>query len=407
LEALVGHPFFFKKGKGPWLTDEDDKLYIDYVGSWGATILGHSNPKIISVVRDCIQSGLGFGAPSKQETAMAEKLCQLLPWLEMVRMVSSGTEATMSAIRLSRGFTGRRKILKFEGCYHGHSDALLVKSGSGTLNLGIASSLGVTDGVVQDTVVLPYNNLQRVRSLFAKFGDQIASIIVEPVAGNMSCVLPVEGFLQGLRTICDEYGSLLIFDEVMTGFRVAKNCAQGLFGVYPDLSTFGKVIGGGMPVAAFGGHEKIMKYLAPIGPVYQAGTLSGNRVAMSAGLAMLEAVDHAGFYENLSATTTELLSGLQERADNFDIPFTTNQAGSMFGLFFTNQSSITCLDDVLKCNQKIFKKFFHFMINSGVYFAPSAFEAGFVSSAHGKTEIKKTLDAAENAFDFISKNTDR
>ncbi len=397
-KGVGGHPLFFKQGKGAWLIDEDDNRYVDYVGSWGPMVLGHAHPKVISKVNETIQHGLSFGAPTQLETAMANKLCQLLPHMDMVRMVSSGTEATMSAIRLARGYTGRDKIVKFEGCYHGHSDALLVKAGSGPLTLGVPSSPGVPAKIAQDTITLIYNNLDSVEQAFAALGDQIACIIVEPVAGNMSCIPPEDHFLQGLRDICDQYQSLLIFDEVMTGFRVAVDCAQGHFGVAPDLTTLGKVVGGGMPVAAFGGRSHIMQQLAPLGPVYQAGTLSGNPVAMAVGLVMLEEISRSGVFEKLTTTTTTLLNGLTQRAEAAGIAFTTSQVGAMFGLFFTSQPQVKCFDDVMVCDRNRFSRFFHSMLDAGVYLAPSAFEAGFVSTAHGELEVGHTLTAAELAF---------
>ena len=397
-KGVGGTPLFFKRGKGAWLVDEDDRDYIDYVGSWGPMILGHAHPKVLDAVRVSIENGLGFGAPTQVETRMADKLCSMLPGMDLVRMVSSGTEATMSAIRLARGFTGRDTIVKFEGCYHGHSDSLLVKAGSGALTLGVPSSPGVPSSLAEHTLTLTYNDLQGVRQTFAEAGQDIACIIVEPVAGNMNCIPPMPGFLQGLRDICDEHGALLIIDEVMTGFRVGPQCAQGYYGVTPDLTTLGKVIGGGMPVAAFGGRSEVMHHLAPLGPVYQAGTLSGNPVAMSAGLVMLEEISQPGFYEQLTNYTERLLSGLRQHADAAGVAFTTSQVGAMFGLFFTDQPQVTCFADVMACDAEKFGRFFHLMLEQGVYLAPSAFEAGFVSSAHGEEELAKTLAAAETAF---------
>jgi len=397
-KGVGGTPLFFKRGKGAWLVDEDDRDYIDYVGSWGPMILGHAHPKVLDAVRVSIENGLGFGAPTQVETRMADKLCSMLPGMDLVRMVSSGTEATMSAIRLARGFTGRDTIVKFEGCYHGHSDSLLVKAGSGALTLGVPSSPGVPSSLAEHTLTLTYNDLQGVRQTFAEAGQDIACIIVEPVAGNMNCIPPKPGFLQGLRDICDEHGALLIIDEVMTGFRVGPQCAQGYYGVTPDLTTLGKVIGGGMPVAAFGGRSEVMHHLAPLGPVYQAGTLSGNPVAMSAGLVMLEEISQPGFYEQLTNYTERLLSGLRQHADAAGVAFTTSQVGAMFGLFFTDQPQVTCFADVMACDAEKFGRFFHLMLEQGVYLAPSAFEAGFVSSAHGEEELAKTLAAAETAF---------
>lgn len=396
--GVGGDPLFFKRGEGAYLYDEDDRQYIDYVGSWGPMILGHAHPAVIAAVKAAIDNGLGFGAPTAIETEMAEKVCALVPSIEMVRMVSSGTEATMSAIRLARGYTGRDKIVKFEGCYHGHSDSLLVKAGSGALTLGVPSSAGVPAALAEHTITLDYNNLDQVRDTFAQVGGQIACIIVEPVAGNMNCVLPKPGFLEGLRTICDDYDSVLIFDEVMTGFRVALGGAQAYYNVTPDLTTLGKVIGGGLPVGAFGGKRVIMEKIAPLGPVYQAGTLSGNPVAMAAGLAMLKEIEKPGFFSELSDRTEHLTHGLVTRAKAFDIPLTTNQVGGMFGLFFTEETQVQDYYQVTQCNVERFKLFFHGMLAQGVYLAPSAYEAGFVSAAHGKREIKNTLIASEQVF---------
>lgn len=396
--GVGGDPLFFKRGEGAYLYDEDDQQYIDYVGSWGPMILGHAHPAVIAAVKAAIDNGLGFGAPTAIETEMAEKVCALMPSIEMVRMVNSGTEATMSAIRLARGYTGRDKIVKFEGCYHGHSDSLLVKAGSGALTLGVPSSAGVPAALAEHTITLDYNNLDQVRDTFAQLGGQIACIIVEPVAGNMNCVLPKPGFLEGLRTICDDYDSVLIFDEVMTGFRVALGGAQAYYKVTPDLTTLGKVIGGGLPVGAFGGKRVIMEKIAPLGPVYQAGTLSGNPVAMAAGLAMLKEIERPGFFSELSDRAEHLTHGLVTRAKAFDIPLTTNQVGGMFGLFFTEEKEVRDYYQVTNCNVERFKLFFHGMLAQGVYLAPSAYEAGFVSAAHGKREIKNTLIASEQVF---------
>ncbi|MEK7321530.1 MAG: glutamate-1-semialdehyde 2,1-aminomutase [Pseudomonadota bacterium] len=396
--GVGGDPLFFKRGEGAYLYDEDDRQYIDYVGSWGPMILGHAHPAVIAAVKAAIDNGLGFGAPTAIETEMAEKVCALVPSIEMVRMVSSGTEATMSAIRLARGYTGRDKIVKFEGCYHGHSDSLLVKAGSGALTLGVPSSAGVPAALAEHTITLDHNDLDQVRDTFAQVGGQIACIIVEPVAGNMNCVLPKPGFLEGLRTICDDYDSVLIFDEVMTGFRVALGGAQAYYKVTPDLTTLGKVIGGGLPVGAFGGKRVIMEKIAPLGPVYQAGTLSGNPVAMAAGLAMLKEIEKPGFFSELSDRAEHLTHGLVTRAKAFDIPLTTNQVGGMFGLFFTEETQVQDYYQVTQCNVERFKLFFHGMLAQGVYLAPSAYEAGFVSAAHGKREIKNTLIASEQVF---------
>ena len=397
-KGVGGHPLFIKRGSGAWITDEDNRQYVDYICSWGPMILGHAHPRVLAAVAKSIENGLGFGAPTRVETAMADKLCSLLPHMDMVRMVSSGTEATMSAIRLARGHTGRDKIVKFEGCYHGHSDSLLVKAGSGALTLGVPSSPGVPDSIAQHTITLSYNDLESVQHTFATMGHEIACIIVEPVAGNMNLVVPEEGFLQCLRDACDASGALLIFDEVMTGFRVGPQCAQGLYNIAPDLTTLGKVIGGGMPVAAFGGKSEVMHSLSPIGPVYQAGTLSGNPVAMSAGLIMLDEVSQPGFYEQLTDYTSRLLSGMKERASAAKVDFHTNQGGGMFGLFFTDQTQVTCFTETMACDGQKFSRFFHLMLQHGVYLAPSAFEAGFVSTAHGEKELMHTLDAAERAF---------
>ena len=397
-KGVGGHPLFIKRGSGAWITDEDDRQYVDYIGSWGPMILGHAHPRVLAAVAKSIENGLGFGAPTRVETAMADKLCSLLPHMDMVRMVSSGTEATMSAIRLARGHTGRDKIVKFEGCYHGHSDSLLVKAGSGALTLGVPSSPGVPDSIAEHTITLTYNDIASVKQTFAEIGPQIACIIVEPVAGNMNLIVPEDGFLQCLREVCDASGALLIFDEVMTGFRVGPQCAQGLYNIAPDLTTLGKVIGGGMPVAAFGGRSDVMHSLAPIGPVYQPGTLSGNPVAMSAGLVMLDEVSQPGFYEQLTSYTSRLLSGMKERAKAANVDFHTNQVGGMFGLFFTDQTQVTCFAETMACDGQKFSRFFHLMLENGVYLAPSAFEAGFVSTAHGEEELTHTLDAAERAF---------
>lgn len=396
--GVGGEPVFFRRGEGAWLFDEDGRRYIDYVGSWGPMIVGHAHPEVIRAVQETAAQGLGFGAPTLLEIEMAEKVCELVPSMEMVRMVSSGTEATMSAIRLARGFTGRDKIVKFEGCYHGHSDSLLVKAGSGALTLGVPTSPGVPVALAEHTITLNYNDIEQVREVFARVGHQIACVIVEPVAGNMNCIPPVPGFLEGLRAICDEYGSVLIFDEVMTGFRVALGGAQQLYGVKPDLTTLGKVIGGGLPVGAFGGRREIMEQIAPLGPVYQAGTLSGNPVAMAAGLATLRIISQPGFFERLSAATRNLAEGMVERARAAGIPMTANYVGGMFGLFFTEQPEVRSYHQVVSSNVDRFRLFFHGMLAEGVYLAPSAFEAGFVSAAHGEAEIEATLKAAEKVF---------
>ncbi|MEX6665341.1 glutamate-1-semialdehyde 2,1-aminomutase [Pseudomonas sp. W2-17] len=397
-KSVGGTPLFFKHAVGAYVTDEDDKRYVDYVGSWGPMILGHSHPDVLDAVRKQLEHGLSYGAPTAMETEMADLVCSIVPSMEMVRMVSSGTEATMSAIRLARGFTGRDSIIKFEGCYHGHSDSLLVKAGSGALTLGVPSSPGVPAAFAKHTLTLPFNDIDAVKTMLADVGQEVACIIVEPVAGNMNCVPPAPGFLQGLREACDEHGVVLIFDEVMTGFRVALGGAQAYYGVKPDLSTFGKIIGGGMPVGCFGGKREIMSHIAPLGPVYQAGTLSGNPLAMAAGLTTLRLISRPGFHDELSAFTTRLLEGLQQRADAAGIPFVTTQAGGMFGLYFSDAREIVTFQDVMTSDANRFKQFFHLMLEGGVYLAPSAFEAGFTSIAHGDAELQQTLDAAEKAF---------
>ena len=396
--GVGGEPVFFATGAGPYLTDVDGKRYIDYVGSWGPMIAGHAHPGVIRAVQEAAANGLGFGAPTEIETRMATLLCSKVPSMALVRMVNSGTEATMSAIRLARGFTGRDRIVKFEGCYHGHSDALLVKAGSGTLTLGVPTSPGVPTAVAEHTMTLTYNDLDSVRAAFEVAGSEIAAIIVEPVAGNMNCIPPVPGFLEGLRSVCDEYSSVLIFDEVMTGFRIAAGGAQAHYGVTPDLTTLGKVIGGGLPVGAFGGRRDIMEQIAPLGPVYQAGTLSGNPVALAAGIATLELACADGFHAGLDAAAKRLVTGLQRHADTAGIPFTTNQVGGMFGFFFTTDTAITRFDQVTRCNLERFQHFYHGMLDAGVYLAPSAYEAGFVSSTHNDAVIDATLEHAAQVF---------
>lgn len=397
-KGVGGTPIFFKKAKGPYVWSEEGDCFVDYVGSWGPMVLGHAHPDVISAVHEAVDEGLSFGAPTVRETLMAEKVLSLMPSMAMVRMVSSGTEATMSALRLARGFTGRDTIVKFEGCYHGHSDSLLVKAGSGALTLGIPSSPGVPKALAQHTLTLPYNDSEAVRSLFEREGSKIAAVIVEPVAGNMNCIPPLPGFLETLRDVCDNTGAVLIFDEVMTGFRVALGGAQAHYGVQPDMTTLGKVIGGGMPVGAFGGRADIMGQLAPLGPVYQAGTLSGNPVAMAAGLKTLELISTPGFYEALSSKTEALMDGLKSRAASAGVPLVTNSVGGMFGLFFTGQPRVTSFTEVMSCDAGYFNRFFHAMIEEGVYLAPSAFEAGFVSSAHDDEALSITLSAAERVF---------
>ena len=404
--GVGGTPIFFERGEGPYLFDVDGKRYIDYVGSWGPMILGHSAPEVIDAVEKQLKTGLGFGAPTEIEISLADKVCDLMDGMDLVRMVSSGTEATMSAIRLARGFTGRDKIVKFEGCYHGHADSLLVKAGSGALTMGEPNSPGVPAALAELTITLTYNDLENVEQAFKEAGEEIACIIVEPVAGNMNCIPPVNGFLQGLRKICDQYGAVLIFDEVMTGFRVALGGAQQFYKVQPDLTTLGKVIGGGLPVGAFGGKREIMEYISPLGPLYQAGKLSGNPLAMSAGLAMLEQVSQPNFYEELSQKAEALTLGLRERAEANGIAFTTNQVGGMFGFFFiegnlSGEENITSFEQVSQCNVERFKQFFHGMLEKGIYLAPSAYETGFVSRAHSSHEITDTLTAADKVFQTL------
>ena len=395
--GVGGTPIFFKRGAGAYLYDEDDRRYIDYVGSWGPMIAGHAHPAVVRAVQEAAGNGLSFGAPTALETAMARKIRELVPSMELVRMCNSGTEATMSAIRLARGFTSRNTIIKFEGCYHGHSDSLLVKAGSGALTLGVPTSPGVPAALAAYTLTLPYNNLLQVREVFDKIGEEIAGIIVEPVAGNMNCIPPAPGFLAGLRQLCDRYGSVLIFDEVMTGFRVAPGGAQQLYGVTPDLTTLGKIIGGGMPVGAFGGKRAIMEKLAPLGPIYQAGTLSGNPVAMAAGLATLELLAVPGFHDDLAAKTQGLCDELVTAAREAGVLLTANAVGGMFGIFFTEEP-VTTYEQAVACDIERFKRFFHGMLAEGVYLAPSAFEAGFLSSAHTDEDIETTVSAAWRVF---------
>ncbi|WP_444891430.1 glutamate-1-semialdehyde 2,1-aminomutase [Microbulbifer sp. DLAB2-AA] len=396
--AVGGTPLFIRRAEGAYLFDADDKRYIDYVQSWGPMVLGHAHPEVIEAVVEQAQSGLSFGAPTELETELAEELCRLWPNMDLVRFVNSGTEATMSAIRLARGFTGRDKIVKFEGCYHGHSDSLLVKAGSGALTMGVPSSPGVPAALADHTITLSYNDADGVRACFDEIGDQIACIIVEPVAGNMNCIPPVPGFLETLREVCDQHGALLILDEVMTGFRVSLTGAQGHFGIEADLTTLGKVIGGGMPVGAFGGKREIMEQIAPLGPVYQAGTLSGNPVAMVAGLETLRLVEEAGFYEPLVARTDRLVEGILAAGKKAGIPITANKAGSMFGFFFTEDPQVTNYQQVMACNNERFNQFFHGMLEEGVYLAPASYEAGFMSAAHSDEDIEETIAAAERVF---------
>ncbi len=396
--GVGGEPIFFEKAKGPHVWSADGRQFIDYVGSWGPMILGHADPAVIRTVQQTAENGLSFGAPTALETVVARRIIELVPSIELVRMVSSGTEATMSAIRLARGYTGRNRIIKFEGCYHGHSDSLLVKAGSGALTLGVPTSPGVPPELAAYTTTLTYNDAGQVRAAFAEFGGEVACVIVEPVAGNMNCIPPVPGFLETLREECTRHGAVLIFDEVMTGFRVALGGAQQLYGIRPDLTTLGKIVGGGMPVGAFGGRREIMEHIAPLGPVYQAGTLSGNPVAMAAGLATLDGLSVPGFHAKLAVTTDRLVTGLRKAAHAAEIPFTTNHVCGMFGLFFTGADEVTTYADATACDVETFKRFFHGMLDEGVYLAPSAFEAGFVSAAHGDREIDATIAAAERVF---------
>jgi len=395
--AVGGTPVFFSKAEGPYLYDADGKRYVDYIGSWGPMIAGHANPRVLQAVRDAIENGLSFGAPTAIETEMAELVKTFFPSMEKLRFCSSGTEATMSAIRLARGFTGRDTIVKFEGCYHGHSDSLLVKAGSGALTFGVPSSPGVPADLAKHTLNLPFNDLEAAEALFKQQGQTIACLIIEAITGNMNMILPKEGYLEGLRALCDEYGVVLIFDEVMTGFRVAKGGAQSLIQVKPDLTCLGKIIGGGMPVGAFGGRQDIMDMLAPLGPVYQAGTLSGNPVAMAAGIATLSELSAPGFYEGLTATTDHFVTGMVSTANDSGIAMQGVSRGGMFGLFFADQP-VTSFDEVTACDEDVFKRFFHLMLDRGVYLAPSMYEAGFISSTHDEQVINDTLAAAKESF---------
>src|SRR5580692_1444244 len=396
--GVGGEPIFFKKASGAYATAADGRRFIDYVGSWGPMILGHAHPQVIKAVQQVAADGLSFGAPTELETRLARRVVELMPSMELVRFVSSGTEATMSAIRLARGFTGRDTIVKFEGCYHGHSDSLLIKAGSGAMTLGVPTSPGVPKSLANHTVTLNFNDADQVREVFRQIGGQIACVIVEPVAGNMNCVPPAPGFLAALRDECSRAGALLIFDEVMTGFRVALGGAQALYGVRPDLTTLGKIIGGGMPVGAFGGRRDVMERLAPLGPVYQAGTLSGNPVAMAAGLKTLELVSAPGFHRQLGQATERLLGRLAQAAAAAGIPLATNHVCGMFGLFFTASPKVDSFAKVMACDVERFKRFFHGMLEQGVYLAPSAFEAGFVSAAHSEQQLDATVDAAATVF---------
>ena len=405
-KAVGGTPVFVEKAKGPYLYDCQGKRYIDYVLSWGPMIMGHAHPDIIAAVDKKLKDGLSFGTPTEIETDMARTLCNIMPNMDLVRMVNSGTEATMSAIRLARAFTSRNKIIKFEGCYHGHCDSLLIKAGSGALTMGVPSSPGVPPELADHTITLTYNDINGVKQAFKEIGEQVAGVIVEPVAGNMNCVPPIPGFLEALREQCNSYESVLIIDEVMTGFRLGLTGAQGFYNVEADLTTLGKVIGGGMPVGAFGGKRKIMEQIAPLGPTYQAGTLSGNPVAMAAGLAQLQAISQQGFYEQLFNKTTTLVTGLNKIAQETGIPFITNHVGSMFGGFFIQddfppETQITHYQQVMDCNTQRFNQFFHGMLDAGVYFAPASYEAGFMSSAHSDNDIQYTLEAAKKVFSSL------
>ncbi len=400
--GVGGEPIFFKKAKGAAVIAADDRRYIDYVGSWGPMILGHAHPQVIQAVQEVAADGLSFGAPTTLETRLARRVVELMPSIELVRFVSSGTEATMSAIRLARGFTGRDTIVKFEGCYHGHSDSLLIKAGSGALTLGVPTSPGVPKALASHTVTLNYNDADQVQRVFRQIGEQVACIIVEPVAGNMNCVPPAPDFLQTLRRECDRVGALLIFDEVMTGFRVALGGAQALYGVRPDLTTLGKIIGGGMPVGAFGGRRDVMEQLAPLGPVYQAGTLSGNPVAMIAGITTLELISAPGFHQRLGAMTDVLVEQLAAAAAGAGVALATNHVCGMFGFFFTTEHNVDRYDKVMACDVGRFRQFFHGMLEEGVYLAPSAFEAGFLSAAHSPADIEATTAAASRVFAAMS-----
>jgi glutamate-1-semialdehyde 2,1-aminomutase len=397
-KAVGGTPVFIERSEGPYVFDCQGKRYIDYVLSWGPMLMGHNHPAVREAVVQQSEKGLSFGAPTELEIQLADRICDIMPGMDMVRMVNSGTEATMSAIRLARGYTGRDTIVKFEGCYHGHSDSLLVKAGSGALTLGVPSSPGVPAAVADHTMTLTYNDSEGVRQAFEQYGDRIACVIVEPVAGNMNCIPPAPGFLQTLREVCTDSGALLILDEVMTGFRLGLQGAQGYYGIEADLTTLGKVIGGGMPVGAFGGKSEIMEQIAPLGPVYQAGTLSGNPIAMAAGLATLELISQPGFYEPVFARTEALCQGLRDAASDAGIPFTTNHVGSMFGGFFTGEQEVSNYSQVMACDSAAFNQFFHLMLEHGVYLAPASYETGFMSSAHGEGDIAQTIAAARTAF---------
>tara|TARA_R110002110_G_C13470397_1_gene720532 strand:+ start:9934 stop:11214 length:1281 start_codon:yes stop_codon:yes gene_type:complete len=397
-KAVGGTPVFIERSEGPYVFDTQGKRYIDYVLSWGPMIMGHNHPAVREAVVQQSEKGLSFGAPTELEIELADRICEIMPHMDMVRMVNSGTEATMSAIRLARGYTGRDTIIKFEGCYHGHSDSLLVKAGSGALTMGVPSSPGVPAALADHTMTLTYNDSEQVRQVFAEQGDKIACIIVEPVAGNMNCIPPKPGFLETLREVCTASGAVLILDEVMTGFRFGLAGAQGFYNIEADLTTLGKVIGGGMPVGAFGGKREIMEQIAPLGPVYQAGTLSGNPIAMAAGLATLNIISKTGFYEPLFERTAQLCGGLRDAAAAAGVPFTTNHAGTMFGGFFTSETDVHNYGQVMACDTAAFNRFFHLMLEHGIYLAPASYEAGFMSSCHGEGDIAQTVAAARSAF---------
>lgn len=396
--AVGGTPVFIDRAEGAYLYDSEGKRYIDYVLSWGPMILGHAHPNILNAVTEKLKSGLSFGAPTEVETELAKELCRIMPNMDLVRMVNSGTEATMSAIRLARGYTGRDKIIKFEGCYHGHCDSLLIKAGSGALTMGVPSSPGVPAALADHTITLTYNDIEGLKQAFSEVGEQVAAVIVEPVVGNMNCVPPVAGFLEEIRTQCDQFGSVFIIDEVMTGFRLGLTGAQGYYNIEADITTLGKVIGAGMPVGAFGGKRKIMEQIAPLGPIYQAGTLSGNPIAMVAGLAQLEAIQADNFYQPIFDKTTALVNGLEKAANNAGIPFTTNHVGTMFGGFFTEEETVTNYQQVMNCNNDRFNQFFHGMLAAGIYLAPASYEAGFMSAAHTDSDIQYTIEVAKKIF---------
>ena len=401
-KAVSGTPLFINKASGPYLYDSKDKKYLDYVGSWGPMILGHAHPEIVKAVNDAAKCGLSFGAPTEIETQMANKICDLMPSIEKIRMVNSGTEAAMSAIRLARGYTGRDVIIKFEGCYHGHTDSLLVKAGSGALTFGVPTSPGVPTDLAKHTATLAYNDIPQLQDTFEKIGNKVAAVIIEPIAGNMSLVPGNQKFLNTLRALCNKHQSVLIFDEVMTGFRVALGGAQSIFNITPDITILGKIIGGGMPVGAFGGKENIMNHIAPDGPIYQAGTLSGNPVAMSAGLTTLNLISSEGFFNSLEHKTKILVDGITESAKKIGVPLAMNYVGGMFGLFFTNEKTIDSFEKVINCNKEHYNIFFHGMLEEGIYLAPSSYEAGFVSSSHSDDDIKLTIDTAEKIFKKIN-----